>query len=60
MRRFVDASAGRTAWTSFGVLDALNDPRNMEVAMKAVTATGKVAQGTICYTISPCTPSRAT
>ena len=37
----------------FRVFDALNDPRNMAVAMKAVAATGKHAQGTICYTMSP-------
>jgi methylmalonyl-CoA carboxyltransferase 5S subunit len=37
----------------FRVFDALNDPRNMAKAMAAVKATGKHAQGTICYTISP-------
>ncbi len=37
----------------FRVFDALNDIRNMEVAIKAVKKTGKHAQGTICYTISP-------
>ena len=52
VRRFVDASA-ENGMDVFRVFDALNDPRNMEVAMKAVTATGKHAQGTICYTISP-------
>jgi pyruvate/oxaloacetate carboxyltransferase len=37
----------------FRVFDALNDIRNMEVAIKAVKKVGKHAQGTICYTISP-------
>jgi len=37
----------------FRVFDALNDMRNIETAMKAVKATGKHAQGTICYTTSP-------
>lgn len=37
----------------FRVFDALNDPRNLETAIKAVKRTGKHAQGTICYTISP-------
>lgn len=37
----------------FRVFDALNDVRNMEVAIKTVKKEGKHAQGTICYTISP-------
>ncbi|MEM3731007.1 MAG: oxaloacetate decarboxylase subunit alpha [Candidatus Bathyarchaeia archaeon] len=37
----------------FRVFDALNDIRNMEVAIKTVKRVGKHAQGTICYTISP-------
>lgn len=37
----------------FRVFDALNDMRNLETAMKAVKATGKHAQGTLCYTTSP-------
>jgi len=37
----------------FRVFDALNDLRNLEVAMKAVRKAGKHAQGTICYTTSP-------
>ncbi|MBN1623405.1 MAG: oxaloacetate decarboxylase subunit alpha [Clostridia bacterium] len=35
------------------IFDALNDPRNLEVAMKATKKEGGHAQGTICYTISP-------
>ena len=37
----------------FRVFDALNDPRNLETAMKAVKKYGGHAQGTICYTVSP-------
>jgi pyruvate carboxylase subunit B len=37
----------------FRVFDALNDPRNMEVALKCVKKTDAVAQATICYTQSP-------
>lgn len=52
VRRFVDKSAVN-GMDVFRVFDALNDPRNMAVAMQAVDETGKHAQGTICYTISP-------
>ena len=37
----------------FRVFDAMNDPRNLERALKAVKANGKHAQGTISYTTSP-------
>lgn len=37
----------------FRVFDAMNDPRNMQTALKAVKAQGKHAQGTIAYTTSP-------
>lgn len=37
----------------FRVFDAMNDMRNIEVALKAVNQVGKHAQGTISYTISP-------
>ncbi|WP_114417259.1 sodium-extruding oxaloacetate decarboxylase subunit alpha [Marinospirillum perlucidum] len=37
----------------FRVFDAMNDPRNLETALKAVKQQGKHAQGTISYTISP-------
>jgi pyruvate carboxylase subunit B len=37
----------------FRVFDALNDIRNMEVAIKTIKKTGKHAQGTISYTLSP-------
>jgi methylmalonyl-CoA carboxyltransferase 5S subunit len=35
------------------VFDALNDLRNLKTALAAVNKTGKHAQGTICYTVSP-------
>ena len=37
----------------FRVFDAMNDPRNLETAVKAVKKQGKHAQGTISYTTSP-------
>ena len=50
--KFVEKSA-ENGMDVFRVFDALNDPRNMAQAMAAVKKTGKHAQGTICYTISP-------
>jgi pyruvate carboxylase subunit B len=52
VEKFV-AEAARQGIGVFRVFDALNDPRNMEVALKAVKRSGAVAQGTICYTQSP-------
>ena len=37
----------------FRVFDAMNDMRNIEVALRAVKQVGKHAQGTISYTLSP-------
>jgi pyruvate carboxylase subunit B len=37
----------------FRIFDALNDTRNMRVAIESVRAAGKHAQGTISYTTSP-------
>ncbi|HQA08390.1 MAG TPA: acetyl-CoA carboxylase biotin carboxyl carrier protein [Syntrophomonadaceae bacterium] len=37
----------------FRVFDALNDVRNLEVPLKAIKATGKHAQASVVYTISP-------
>jgi oxaloacetate decarboxylase alpha subunit len=37
----------------FRVFDAMNDPRNLETALKAVKKQGRHAQGTISYTTSP-------
>ena len=37
----------------FRVFDAMNDIRNMKTAIEAGLKTGKIVEGTICYTISP-------
>jgi len=37
----------------FRIFDAMNDPRNLEAAIKAVLKQGKHAQGTLSYTVSP-------
>src|SRR3954462_4801262 len=50
--RFVDKSAAN-GMDVFRVFDALNDVRNLRRALAAVKRTGKHAQGTICYTVSP-------
>ena len=52
VERFVNKAA-ENGMDVFRVFDALNDVRNMRTALKAVRNTGKHAQGTICYTISP-------
>lgn len=50
--RFVDKAA-ENGMDVFRVFDALNDVRNLRRALAAVKRTGKLAEGTICYTISP-------
>ncbi len=45
--------AARQGIDIFRVFDALNDARNMAVAIAAVKRAGARAQGTICYTRSP-------
>jgi methylmalonyl-CoA carboxyltransferase 5S subunit len=50
--RFVDKAA-ENGMDVFRVFDALNDIRNLRRFIAAVRRTGKHAQGTICYTISP-------
>ncbi|MBJ53783.1 MAG: oxaloacetate decarboxylase subunit alpha [Gammaproteobacteria bacterium] len=47
------AKAAANGIDVFRVFDALNDLRNLEVAIRAVKKSGKHAQGTICYTTSP-------
>jgi oxaloacetate decarboxylase alpha subunit len=37
----------------FRIFDAMNDTRNLQTAIRATLATGKHAQGTISYTVSP-------
>jgi methylmalonyl-CoA carboxyltransferase 5S subunit len=50
--RFVARSA-ENGMDVFRVFDALNDIRNLRRALQAVKRTGKHAEGTICYTVSP-------
>jgi methylmalonyl-CoA carboxyltransferase 5S subunit len=50
--RFVEKAA-ENGMDVFRVFDALNDIRNLRRALAAVRKTGKHAQGTICYTVSP-------
>lgn len=52
VERFVDA-AHRNGVDIFRIFDALNDIRNMESSMKAVSDLGAHMQGAICYTTSP-------
>lgn len=52
VRAFV-ARAAANGVDVFRVFDALNDTRNLRVAIEAVKESGKHAQGTICYTTSP-------
>jgi methylmalonyl-CoA carboxyltransferase 5S subunit len=50
--RFVERAA-ENGMDVFRVFDALNDLRNLQAPLAAVLRTGRHAQGTICYTISP-------
>ena len=52
VRAFVQHSASN-GMDVFRIFDALNDTRNLRVAIDAVKQAGKHAQGTICYTTSP-------
>lgn len=52
VERFVERAA-RGGIDVFRIFDAMNDLRNMKVAMEAAGRTGKIVEGTICYTISP-------
>ena len=52
VERFVEKSAANGI-DVFRVFDALNDVRNLRTSIAAVKKTGKHAQGTICYTVSP-------
>lgn len=51
VNKFVERAA-KNGVDVFRIFDAMNDPRNLETAIKAVKATGKHAQGTISYTTS--------
>ncbi|MGE8358649.1 sodium-extruding oxaloacetate decarboxylase subunit alpha [Pseudomonas sp.] len=52
VRAFVAKAAGNGI-DVFRIFDAMNDVRNLRVAIEAVKASGKHAQGTIAYTTSP-------
>lgn len=52
VERFV-AKAAEHGMDIFRCFDALNDIRNLQTSIKAVLKSGKHAQGTICYTVSP-------
>ena len=49
---FVDRAATNGV-DVFRIFDAMNDLRNLETAIKATLKTGKHAQGTMSYTVSP-------
>ncbi|MBI4962644.1 MAG: pyruvate carboxylase subunit B [Desulfomonile tiedjei] len=50
--KFVQASA-RNGIDIFRIFDALDDVRNHEMVIKAVKEVGKIAEGAVCFTISP-------
>ena len=52
VRKFVDIAAANGI-DVFRTFDAMNDLRNVRVAIKQVKANGKHAEGAICYTTSP-------
>ncbi|AKH19617.1 sodium-extruding oxaloacetate decarboxylase subunit alpha [Sedimenticola thiotaurini] len=52
VERFVEQAAAN-GMDIFRIFDAMNDLRNLETAIKATLKTGKHAQGTISYTVSP-------
>ena len=52
VEKFVERAA-HNGVDVFRVFDAMNDMRNIEVALQAVKKVGKHAQGTISYTLSP-------
>lgn len=52
VERFVERAVSN-GMDVFRVFDAMNDPRNMRTALKAVRQCGAHAQGTLSYTTSP-------
>ncbi|WP_372874219.1 sodium-extruding oxaloacetate decarboxylase subunit alpha [Pseudomonas sp.] len=52
VRAFV-AKAAVNGIDVFRIFDAMNDVRNLRVAIEATKAAGKHAQGTLAYTVSP-------
>lgn len=57
--RFFVQQAAATGVDIFRVFDSLNWVENMRVAMDAVIETGKICEGTICYTGDILDPDRA-
>jgi oxaloacetate decarboxylase alpha subunit len=52
VRKFIERAAVNGV-DVFRIFDAMNDPRNLETAIKSVLEINKHAQGTISYTLSP-------
>jgi len=52
VRKFVERAAINGV-DVFRIFDAMNDPRNLETAIKAAQENDRHAQGTISYTLSP-------
>ena len=52
VRKFVERAAINGV-DVFRIFDAMNDPRNLETAIKAVRENDRHAQGTLSYTLSP-------
>ncbi|TET52542.1 MAG: pyruvate carboxylase subunit B, partial [Actinobacteria bacterium] len=52
VKRFIK-NAAKNGMDIFRIFDALNDTRNLKVAIEEVKAAGAHAQGAVCYTISP-------
>jgi oxaloacetate decarboxylase alpha subunit len=52
VERFVERAADN-GMDVFRIFDAMNDPRNLETAIKATLKVGKHAQGAMSYTVSP-------
>jgi pyruvate/oxaloacetate carboxyltransferase len=52
VRAFVERAAANGI-DVFRIFDAMNDVRNMKTAIESALKTGKLVEGTVCYTISP-------
>ena len=57
--RFFVAQAAESGVDLFRVFDSLNWVRNMRVAMDAVIESGRICEGTVCYTGDMLDPDRA-
>ncbi len=52
VRAFVERAAANGI-DVFRIFDAMNDLRNMKTAIESALKTGKLVEGTVCYTTSP-------